>query len=136
MTPDRHPAVVIAGYPVLTSHATAAEDIGALWAKVQASGLLADAEPWMIYDQYRDGTYRALLGKRLEPGEATPEGLLRLELPAQEGVSVRSPAEPEALIETWETIWSHWPNGEHRAFVADIEHWSSDGIHIFIGLEE
>lgn len=134
MTPDRHEAVVVVGHAAPTSHDTAAADIGALWAKVQATGMLEGTDAWMIYDQYEGGPYRAVLGKRIAPSEPTPEGLVRLEVPAQEGVSIRCPAEPSALVKTWETVWGHWPDGGPRAFTADVEHWSSEGIHIFIGL--
>jgi predicted transcriptional regulator YdeE len=135
---ERFGGVKINGVSIETDDAHAFADIGALWAKAGAAGVLRGAEAWAIYDRYsvNGGGYRV----RVTVGGAAPDGMVVA--PAQKVWHLVTDGSIEALRDAWARVWKRWPDGGARAFVADVERWEmgEDGApkraEIFVGVRD
>ena len=121
-------ARVVHGLSVRTSHATAKDDIGPLWAKVGASGMLeGHAEAVAVYHDYevRPDGYECTVtvGFEAEPGADTPETMARVEVPAQRCALWETDGSVEQVVAAWQDVWTQWPDGGPRSFGADVEIW-------------
>ena len=83
---------------------------------------------WMaVYTNYEGdvtGEYSLVLGAEVASFDEVPEGLTPVAIPASRYLvfSAQGPM-PQAVIETWGSIWSHFSkDSEHqRAYTADFE---------------
>ncbi len=128
MNTTRLPARSVLGYSCRTSHATAAADIGPLWAKVGASGILEGrSRAIAVYHDYTvlpDGyDVTVTVGREVDAGEPTPEGLERVDVPEQACATWTTDGSVEQVVAAWRTVWEQWPDGGPRSFGADVEVW-------------
>lgn len=116
--------------------------IGALWGSFmgQASELGVDAPPIAVYHDYESdhrGEYSLLVGVPVRALDAVPEGWRTIELPPQSCLAFRVPdgPMPDALIETWQTIWDHFDDNcpLERTFTTDVE-LHADPVEILIAV--
>ncbi len=121
-------ARVVHGLSVRTSHATAKDDIGPLWAKVAASGMLqGHAEAVAVYHDYevRPDGYECTVtvGFEAKPDAVVPEDMTRVEVPAQRCALWETDGSVEQVVAAWQDVWVQWPDGGPRSFGADVEIW-------------
>lgn len=102
--------------------------IGALWQSFGAAdmaktlGLGPDDAVICVYHGYEgDHTapYTMTIGYRMAPGATVPDGLTRVEIPAQPlAVFETNGAQPQTLIAQWGQIWQ---GDLDRAYAADFD---------------
>ena len=120
------PATRIAGFSTRTTHARAGLDIGPLWGRASAEGVLgSNSQPVAAYYDYDPDSdaYTALIGVELQPDQAAPEGLEVVEVPAQTCLVDEAPAEIAAVGAWWSGLWQRWPDGGPRRLAVDLERW-------------
>lgn len=138
-------ARVVQGLSCRTSHATAKDDIGPLWAKVGASGMLhGQRQAVAVYHDYevRPDGYEVTLtvGLEVDPGTAVPEGMARVEVPAQRCALWETDGSVEQVVAAWQEVWTKWPDGGPRSFGADVEIWEQgpggvpSGARVYVGV--
>ena len=138
--------ILVLGVSCRTNDEDATRDIGALWARAGALGLLSSGpEAFAVYSDYvvENGHYEVTVtvGRSARPGEAVPEGLTLVEVPAQRCSLIRTDGSIPSVQQGWASVWQRWPDGAARSFVADLEQWKmgADGrpasADIFVGLK-
>lgn len=136
----------VLGVSCRTSDTEATRDIGALWARAGALGLLSSRpEAFAVYHQYvvENGHYEVTVtvGRAARADQVVPEGLSLVEVPAQHGSIIRTDGNIPSVQQGWASVWTRWPDGAARSFVADLEQWKmgADGrpasADIFFGLK-
>lgn len=136
----------VLGVSCRTNDQDATRDIGPLWARAGALGLLSTGpEAFAVYHQYvvENGHYEVTVtvGRAARAGEVVPEGLTLVEVPAQHCSRIRTDGSIPSVQEGWASVWKRWPDGAGRSFVADLEQWKmgADGrpasADIFVGLK-
>ena len=133
----------IVGVSCATDETSATQDIGALWGRAIGAGLGAQ-HMYAVYRGYqlRPGGYtvEVVVGRIAAPNEALPHDCITVEVPAQAAHHVVTDGSVEGVQRAWAGIWSQWPDGGPRTFVADLEHWEmgSDGkpqrAEVFVGV--
>lgn len=121
------------GLSCRTSHAEAGQDIGALWEKVAASGLLEGhgraVAVYHDYDVGPEGYQVTVTVGREASGDAVPEGAQRVRVPTQRCAVWKTDGSVPEVVAVWQKVWEQWPDGGPRSFGADVEIWeqSADG---------
>ncbi|MDF2697547.1 MAG: Integron-associated effector binding protein [Labilithrix sp.] len=135
----------VLGVSCETNNADAMKDIGELWARAGAAGLLSgSAHAWAAYHHYelKNGGYAVTVtvGRAATADEAVPEGLARIDVPAQRCMHIATNGSIDAIRDAWSEVWGRWPDGGPRAFAVDVEHWQMgpDGrpasADVYVGL--
>ena len=138
-------ARVVHGLCCRTSHATAKDDIGPLWAKVAASGVLEGQQQAIaVYHDYEvrpDGyEVTVTVGLEVDADAAVPEGMARVEVPAQRCARWKTDGSVEQVMGAWQEVWAQWPDGGPRSFGADVEIWEQgpsgtpSGAQVYVGV--
>lgn len=139
----------VVGLSIVTDNTKAAEDINALWErffKESVGQFVPDKINDNIYAVYSDyegdheAPYRFTIGYRTQ-GDETPETMHRISVQDQQYVIMSAAgAQPKALIETWEAIWS---GDLPRSFTTDFELYGprffEDGVNevlVHIGITD
>ncbi len=122
-------ARVVHGLSIRTSHATARDDIGPLWGRVAAAGILdGKAQAVAVYHDYevRPDGYEVTLtvGSDAATSDDVPAGLVRVEVPAQRCAVWETDGSVEQVVAAWQDVWARWPDGGPRSFAADVEIWT------------
>ncbi|TXD35646.1 AraC family transcriptional regulator [Lujinxingia vulgaris] len=142
------PARTLIGLPIRSSHATAWEDIPAFWQKVMEGQLLAElGETGTIYAVYTDyegdwqAPYTMLLAVECDAEREVPEGMRRVQVPAQTWASATLPdGSPETVWASWTEVWERWEERERRTYEVDLEIYrfgqAGPQVELQIGLEE
>ncbi len=63
------------------------------------------------------------VGRAVTADEAVPEGLARIDVPAQRCMHIATNGSIDAIRDAWSEVWGRWPDGGPRAFAVDVEHW-------------
>ncbi len=130
----------VVGISIITDNQKGSDDINALWEqffKEQIGQKVTHKIDDVIYAVYSDyegdheAPYRLTIGYRISGGE-TPETLHRVSVANGEYAIMSAAGEqPQALIETWQAIWSSEDLG--RAYQTDFEVYGPrffvDGVH-------
>jgi len=142
-------AFTVAGISLVTDHTRATEDINILWEQFFTAQIgrnlknKADDVIYAVYSDYEgDHTkpYRVTIGYRIAENMASPARDFHYVELIESPYAVLSAGgrQPEALIETWNAIWS---SDLDRAFQTDFEVYGprffEDGVHevlVHIGL--
>lgn len=125
----------IVGISVTTSEATAPQDIGGLWGKAAASGVLrGDDYNYGVYCDYekgRRGSYRVVVGSE---SEAEPlDGQVVIEIPAGPYEVIEAEGAVEEIVgAAWQQVWKNWE--ERRTFAVDYERYLGAPEHSKFGL--
>jgi predicted transcriptional regulator YdeE len=141
------PALHVIGLSCETNHLRASADIGALWARAAEAGLLAGSpEAYAVYHRYKvtNGGYEVTVtvGRRASPNEAPGEGQTLVAVPEQRCMHVVTDGSIPAVQRAWSDMWSRWPDGGPRAFLADAERWEMgpSGVparaDVYVGMRE
>jgi predicted transcriptional regulator YdeE len=121
-------AMQIIGVTGTTNETSAFADIGALWAQAATSAAFGDSEEaYAVYHDYamRPGGYtcRVTIGRKAAIGEAVPPGASSVIVPKQDCVVVPTDGSIPQVQKAWADLWSRWPDGGPRTFIADLEIW-------------
>jgi len=133
----KHQAFKVVGFKVRTTNENnqAMQDIGNVWQKVMAGGLLDKvphrSEPNLIglyYEYEKDHTkpYSFLLGVPVSSFADIPAGMVGVEIPEQNYTlfPVEGPM-PDRLIATWQKIWQ---TASNRTFTFDFERYDHESF--------
>ena len=123
--------LILAGFPLKTSYASASTDIPAFWQEVMSKGRLSEIqspEPTTIYAVYSEmkdewrGEYRLHLAVELAEGSELPEGAEQVIIEAgPRAETVLPSAEPLAIVGAWQYIWEAWDRRDERDYRQDLE---------------
>ena len=138
----------IVGISTITDNAKGTDDINALWEKFFKDSVgqhipnKTDDVIYAVYSDYKgdhEAPYRLTIGYRVS-NDNTSDTMHRVSVKGQEYAMMSAAGEqPQALIETWEAIWSSDIN---RSFATDFEVYGprffEDGINevlIHVGIK-
>jgi predicted transcriptional regulator YdeE len=122
--------------------------IGGLWARFYRDGIPSKIPhkrdpqvPVSVYTGYQSdhtGQYELTVGMAVDASAHTPEGLVRVSIPA--GSYLLFEAEggmPQVVIDTWKEIWNYFPTPGHvRAYATDFEvHSGPKTVGIYISVK-
>jgi predicted transcriptional regulator YdeE len=120
------PTLHVVGLTITTTADAAPRDIAALWQRAAGLDLLHGPEAFGVYHDYVPGAslgYAVTVGRAARPDEPVPEGLSRVEVPAQRCLAITTDGSIEGVQQAWGEVWQRWPTGGPRAMIADVEHW-------------
>lgn len=154
MTPDLKnlPEFKVVGIEIRTSNAAemnaASAKIPGLWGRFYQEKIPAsikhaksDARVMGVYSKYASdhtGPYSLLAGVEASTLDAIPDGMTGITIPANNYlVFTAHGAMPQALIQTWSTIWEYFSQGRkyQRAYTHDFELYQAPDrvvIHIAV----
>ena len=117
----------IVGISIITDNEKGTDDINALWERFFKDSIgqkipnKTDDVIYAVYSNYEgdhEAPYRLTIGYRINTDE-TPTDMHRVSVKGQEYAMMSAAGkQPQALIETWEAIWS---SDIDRAFQTDFE---------------
>ena len=121
----------IIGIAVRTTNANgqAATDLGKLWGQFMSDTIskipnAISEEIIAIYTDYENdyqGTYTAIIGKKVSSLDEIPKGMIGREFPAEKFQKFIAKGEmPNAVVQTWKAIWEQ-ESTLHRAYHYDFE---------------
>lgn len=134
-------AVRIVGCGGVIDKAQAPAQIGALWQRAVAAGVVRpDAPSYAVYTDYEDRLatrYRVVVGGESD-AEAGP-GQEVVEIPAGRFAVFEATGAPaEVAGQLWNCVWTQWSDRDRRSFAVDYERYvgSPDRaeLSLFIGL--
>jgi predicted transcriptional regulator YdeE len=138
------PEFYIAGISIRTTNqdGAALPAIGALWEKWMSEGILHQIpgrlsdDIYSIYTDYETdhtGAYTVVLGCKVNPGMALPEGFVALTIPADKyRVNYIEGEMPGAIMEAWQRIWD---SGTDRKYTIDFEQYTNEGgVQIYLAI--
>jgi len=126
-----------------------------LWQRLMSQDLLqeipdkGDADIYAVYTEYasdENGAYTFVLGAKVKPGAAVPDGFRKLRVPAASYIvftTARGPVEKVVPAE-WRLVWNAFPveGAVHRAFRADFELYGKAAqdpknaqVDIYVGIQ-
>jgi len=145
-------ASTVLGIAAITSNAMEMEPatarIGDLWARFYRDDIpgrvplkRAPEVPVAVYAGYESdhaGQYELTVGMAVDASARTPEGLVRVSIPA--GTYLLFEAEgdmPRVVIDTWREIWNYFSKPGHvRAYATDFEvHRGPKTVEIYISVK-
>jgi predicted transcriptional regulator YdeE len=145
----RLPAFEVVGFTTRTNNALEMSGqgrIGPLWhtfmenAEKTLPGVIDHSLTFSIYTNYESdqtGAYDVILGKPASNLNSVPEGLRGIAIPAADYLvfPADSPT-PEAIQAAWMAVYEYFAGrtNPRRAFTADFERYSADGIHLYIAV--
>jgi predicted transcriptional regulator YdeE len=150
MTQLTKPGFKIIGISVKTCNTTTAmQDIGNLWQRFFAENIMQkipnviSQEVYCLYSDYEGDylkPYVTTIGCMVEANAHAPEGLVAKVIPEQKyRVYLAQGQMPDAIIHTWQDIWSNPPA---RAYIADFEVYGAQSqdpekpeVEVLIGLK-
>lgn len=121
-------------------------DIPAFWEHVMGTEALAGlGDLSVIYAVYMDyesdftGAYTMLIGVKCDENLVAPEGMRRVDIPAQTwAVTKTADAEPETILKAWSYIWTDWEEREKRTHELDLEIYRfgrEPGVELQLGMD-
>lgn len=139
-------ATTVIGLELRTSNAEAFRTIPPHWQRFTAERVLARITPrlsdsvFAAYTRFEhegvdnEGTYSLVIGAAVPPDTPVPEGLTRIDLPAQRcAVFEVERGRHDRVGEAWRMIWQHTELPKN--YRCDHERYDTDGrIRIFVGL--
>ena len=134
------------GLELRTSNAEAFQTIPAHWQRFSAERVLDRITPRLTggvlaaYTRFEhegrdnEGTYSLVIGAAVPPGTPVPEGLTRVELPAQRcAVFEVERGRHDRVGEAWRMIWQQ--TDLPKSYRCEHERYDADGrIRIYVGL--
>ena len=130
MKQQQEKQIRIVGISVVTSETSAPMDIGTLWQKAGAAGVLKfDAANYGVYTDYengRAGAFRVVVGSEsdAEPGD----GQVVVEIPAGAYRVVEDEGKvPDIVTKAWQQVRSNWE--DDRTFTVDYERYLGTPEH-------
>ncbi len=130
MKQQQEKRIRIVGISIVTSETSAPMDIGALWQKAGAAGVLRfDAANYGVYTDYengRAGAFRVVVGSEsdVEPSE----GQVVVEIPEGSYRVVEDEGKVSDIVaKAWQRVRSNWD--EDRTFVVDYERYLGTPEH-------
>lgn len=143
MSPElrREPEMHVIGISVRTSNATPGE-IGSLWHRFYKEKIAEHVpnalsqDVFSVYFDYESdatGAFQVLIGCAVPPEAAAPVGMEKLKIEASKyAIFDASGAQPEAIQQTWATIWN---SSLRRSFRTDFERHQPDGrVTVYVGV--
>jgi predicted transcriptional regulator YdeE len=151
MTPEivRMPAFAVAGFTTRTANEREMSGegrIGPLWQKYMTSGngaiprVIDPSLTFSVYTNYESdhtGAYDVILGKPVGNLESISDPLRGVAIPATEyAVFPAASATPDGIRSAWMAVYEYFdgPTNLRRAFTADFERYSADGVQLYIAV--
>jgi predicted transcriptional regulator YdeE len=145
-TIEQTEATTVIGLELRTSNAEAFRTIPPHWQRFTAERVLARITPrlsdsvFAAYTRFEhegrdnEGQYSLVIGAAVPPGTPVPDGLTRIELPAQRcAVFEVERGRHDRVGDTWRMIWQQ--TDLPKSYRCEHERYDPDGrIRIFVGL--
>jgi predicted transcriptional regulator YdeE len=139
----RNDPFTVLGFAVRTDGPGSA--IQDLWGRVYGERLLesipgrVDGEVFGVYTNLEDagrsrrGWFTFLVGARVDPATAVPEGMTLVSVPASDRAVVDVPdGDPARVLEAWAQAWAF--DDDLKTFLCEYEQYTADGASVVLGV--